>query len=203
MAALYDAWAERAYVIKEPSVIPRRLELVSPDGGEVLEPGSQWEIVWGTTETLNPTNIRLEYNTGDGWQTIVASTPHDGSHIWTVPDLEADTVRVRVTTGNGNFSDESDAVFAIRTVRTEHGSRHLKPDVRIFRENGSIRFSFRGAYQPSVLIVENSAGSRITELSVAEGSAVWSGDQYMKKGIYLVRVAGNEFNWVKKIILYN
>jgi len=200
MAALYDAWAERAYVIKEPAVIPQSLELVSPDGGEVLNPGSEWEIVWGTTETLNPTNVKLEYNAGSGWQVIIASTPHDGSHTWTVPDLEANGVRIRVTTGNGNFSDESDAVFAIRTVSVDRGEEFEEFNCRINKGKKSVRFHFTGKPVPASLLVSDITGRLLCELTVELDYAVWEHGGKIKPGLYLLHAKGEWGNRLWKTV---
>ncbi len=97
----------------QPSV-----RVLSPNGGEAWVPGSTHDITWATpgTSTVN-VRIELSINGGASYTDIVASTPNDGSHSWTVPNSLSATCLVRITdTGNAALTDTSDSFFAIATA---------------------------------------------------------------------------------------
>jgi hypothetical protein len=90
------------------------VELVSPNGGELWEIGTQKPVVWNQSGVFG--DLRLQYSTdgGSNWKTIVDATEADGSYIWTVPDDRSDDVYVRITsTQNPAVTDQSDAPFTI------------------------------------------------------------------------------------------
>ncbi len=92
------------------------LAVTSPNGGESWEVGAQQNILWsGLDETAD--NVKLEYskdNFNSDVNTIVASTPNDGSYAWTLPNDADDSVWVRVSdTNDATRNDTSDASFEI------------------------------------------------------------------------------------------
>jgi len=94
----------------QPSV-----RVLSPNGGETWAPASAHDITW-TTPGTSTANVRIEISTNGGasYSNIVASTPNDGSHSWTVPSSPSATCLVRITdTGNAALIDTSDSYFAI------------------------------------------------------------------------------------------
>jgi hypothetical protein len=94
----------------QPSV-----RVLSPNGEETWAPGSSQEITW-TTRATTTANVRIEFsaNAGASYAVIVASTPNDGSHSWTVPGTVSATCLVRITdTGNAALTDTSDSYFSI------------------------------------------------------------------------------------------
>ena len=92
------------------------LTILSPDGGELLEPNCPFEIEWGSTgDPID--DVKLEYST-DGFITeiyeIIDTTSNDGEYGWDVPEIESDTVRVRVSDVlNAAVKDISDDDFSI------------------------------------------------------------------------------------------
>ncbi|HPG41940.1 MAG TPA: FlgD immunoglobulin-like domain containing protein [bacterium] len=98
--------------------------LTSPNGGETWYTGSNQNITWNSTG--NSGNIKIEYTTnGTSWTTIVASTPDDGSHPWTVPDTPSTTCKVKITDSDGTPTDQSNNNFTIKapfiTVASPNG----------------------------------------------------------------------------------
>lgn len=91
------------------------VRVFSPNGGETWAPASSHEITW-TTRATTTANVRIEFsaNAGASYAVIVASTPNDGSHSWTVPGTVSATCLVRITdTGNTALTDTSDSYFSI------------------------------------------------------------------------------------------
>ncbi|HDS30555.1 MAG TPA: hypothetical protein ENN67_05860, partial [Firmicutes bacterium] len=92
------------------------LEVISPNGGEILWMAMSHEILWDTGSS-GISNVKIEWST-DNFQsdvrTIVESTPNDGSYMWVpIPNVETDTARVRVSDVAGSGSDTSDGDFTI------------------------------------------------------------------------------------------
>lgn len=97
--------------------------LDAPNGGEILEPGSVFTIVWHDSVYHGPANYDLWYSTTgqDGpWIVIVANITPGGpmssyDYEWTVPDTPSDHVRVRVQQDNSDtdYVDISDMDLAI------------------------------------------------------------------------------------------
>jgi hypothetical protein len=95
--------------------------LIKPNGGELWQTGSQYQIKWTFTGTI--TDVSLSYST-DGFTaisyTIVVSTPNTGVYTWTTPITPSTTTRVRVAdAANPTIYDDSDANF-ILTDTTYH-----------------------------------------------------------------------------------
>jgi len=89
--------------------------VVSPNGGEVLTMGEDFDIEWTAPGTV--TEVMIEYSK-DGFvadiNEIAASTPNDGTFMWEVPADPSETVRVRISeVGNPDNFDISDEDFTI------------------------------------------------------------------------------------------
>ncbi|MCP4150641.1 MAG: hypothetical protein GY757_23040 [bacterium] len=94
--------------------------VTAPNGGESWPVGSSHNITWSSSESNDNITIQLSTNNGSSWSTITQSTSNDGSYSWTVPDSPSTTCLVSVEyAANGNFSDSSDAVFAITSSSSD------------------------------------------------------------------------------------
>ena len=77
--------------------------------------GSSHNITWTSTGSI--TNVKIEYsaNNGTAWTTVIASTPNDGTHPWTIPNNPSVQCLVRVSdASNILIYDVSNAVFTIK-----------------------------------------------------------------------------------------
>jgi hypothetical protein len=97
------------------SILPKpTIKVVSPNGGETIQSGTNSEITWVSENVLN---VKIEYTTNGGavWNVITNSTESTGSYIWTnVPSLYSFQCRIRISdASNGTSSDVSDNNFAI------------------------------------------------------------------------------------------
>ncbi|HEY3215434.1 MAG TPA: S8 family serine peptidase [Candidatus Eisenbacteria bacterium] len=82
-----------------------------PNGGETLTAGNVATITWTSVGSFTIVNIDYSTNGGSTWTAIVAGTPNDGSHAWTVPSTATTQGRVRVS--GGTATDMSNANFTI------------------------------------------------------------------------------------------
>lgn len=87
---------------------PPIITITSPSSGESWEAGSTQTITW--TSENNPGDLRIElYRLGVLVSTIIASTPDDGSHPWTLPsDLVPNTgYQIRITSLSTSYYGQS------------------------------------------------------------------------------------------------
>lgn len=88
--------------------------VTAPNGGESWVGGTAQAITWTSSGV---TNVKLDYTVDDGatWTAITSSTAAAaGSYTWTVPTLNSDLCRIRVTDTASTASDDSDTPFTIR-----------------------------------------------------------------------------------------
>jgi Leucine-rich repeat (LRR) protein len=90
------------------------LTVLTPNGGENLETGYEYNISW-TCSGLNNVIIEYSVNNGATWLYIDKVPADNGSYTWTVPGTLSDNCVVRVTGADSdeNPSDISDEVFTI------------------------------------------------------------------------------------------
>ncbi|MBV6511219.1 MAG: hypothetical protein FMNOHCHN_00698 [Ignavibacteriaceae bacterium] len=90
------------------------LNILSPNGGEVYTAGSQQTVTW---TSQNVANVKIEFTSNNGatWDEVIASTPSDGVHQWTVPaGISSVLCKIRVSDAvNGSPSDVSEEVFTV------------------------------------------------------------------------------------------
>ncbi|MDD3876282.1 MAG: T9SS type A sorting domain-containing protein [Bacteroidales bacterium] len=92
------------------------LEIVSPNGGELLIAGSVFEITWSGTYINDGINIEYSTNNGIDWFYIdwAQGTQNGGSYFWNVPYIVSNSVLIRIKMWNlPSVFDASDAVFSV------------------------------------------------------------------------------------------
>jgi hypothetical protein len=117
------------------SIIPTEageLKVISPNGGEEWEVGTQQAITWTGTGSIDSEMLEYSRDNGNTWSTVVSSTGNSGTYNWTVPDAVSTECLVRVSANDGEgdsqTSDVSDAVFSIL--------RPVTPSLRVITPNG-------------------------------------------------------------------
>lgn len=90
------------------------LTVLTPNGGENLESGSEYNITWNCS-SLNNVIIEYSVNNGVTWVYIDKVPAGNGSYTWTIPGTTSDNCLVRVTGADSDEtpSDISDEVFTI------------------------------------------------------------------------------------------
>lgn len=110
-------WAVVPVIKRDPW--PPSLSVVTPDGGEVLYHGTGYEITWTATDNVSVDSIDIVLSTDGGLtfpDTIATGEPNDSSFMWTVPDIDSKTARIRVIAtdaGLNQMADESAGDFAL------------------------------------------------------------------------------------------
>jgi hypothetical protein len=94
--------------------------VISPNGGESLISGSNYQITWTATDNVTVTLYRIEYSIdgGSNWLSVTNWTAgNPGTYSWAVPSTLSTNCRVKVSSrdSSGNLgSDNSDSSFTIR-----------------------------------------------------------------------------------------
>ena len=106
-----------------------RARVTSPNGGEVLIPGSSVQIQWSFPPSSGNVRVEFSANGGVSWSTLFSSTANDGTEAWTVPATPTTQGRIRVTSvSNGSITDTSDSNFSIAniTVNSPNGGERWR-----------------------------------------------------------------------------
>lgn len=89
------------------------INLVTPNGGQTFNSGTQQLIGWNNTLGLTSFNLQYSQNGGASWSTIANSVPCC-SYTWTVPNVNSSNVIVRVLDANNTCrADSSNTSFTI------------------------------------------------------------------------------------------
>jgi hypothetical protein len=89
------------------------INLVTPNGGQIFNAGTQQLIGWNNTLGLTSFNLQYSQNNGLSWTNIASSVPCC-SYTWTVPNVNSNQVIVRVRDQNNLCrADSSNTSFTI------------------------------------------------------------------------------------------
>ncbi len=102
------------------------ITVTSPNGAESWDAGSTQAITWDSVGVTGNVKIEVSRDSGTSWSSVIASTPNDGTHSWTVTGPGTATARIRITSITyPTANDMSDADFTINqsiTVTAPNGA---------------------------------------------------------------------------------
>ncbi len=105
---------ETPFTVLRAQDFPRRVTLVSPNGGERMFIDSTFTVTWVSEGPVTLVGLEFSADNGLQWIPIVSQTQNDGSYAWNVPDVPSQTCLLRVTdVEDPSVFDGSDANFAI------------------------------------------------------------------------------------------
>ncbi|MHC5054789.1 MAG: choice-of-anchor Q domain-containing protein [Planctomycetota bacterium] len=171
---------------------PAWMTVWAPSAGVAMQPGADAEIRWSSSGSIAGVTIELSRNGGTDWEEIAASTPNDGSHVWTVTDggqpLPQQNCVVRVSdAADGDPTGLSD-VFAVFDGTwyvdadapgpvfdgLSWSTAFLHPQQAVvLAETGQEVLVAEGTYLPRALIA--TANPRRLSFELAGGVAVYGG----------------------------
>jgi hypothetical protein len=97
-------------VMRDP-IVPD-VEVLSPNGGEVIEYNTNHEIAWKADDNARVQSVTIVLSTDGGAMypdTIARDEQNDGSFMWTVPDSDSRAARVKVLAYDGVPNEGWDA----------------------------------------------------------------------------------------------
>jgi formylglycine-generating enzyme required for sulfatase activity len=160
------------------------ITVTTPNGGEVWGLRSTPTIRWTWTNLNAGSNVKIELsrNGGTAWTTLIASTPNDGAHPWTVSGAATSRARVRITsTANGQtgVSDASNANFTLGTAAAITVTSPNGGEVWPLNSTKTIRWTSSGLAAAGYVKIEHSrdGGSTWTTIVLStpnDGSHPWA-----------------------------
>lgn len=98
-------------------IIKKEINVLAPNGGEVLTVGQQYLITWNAARAINTVGIQLiNYSrTPHLVYNVVSVTPNTGQYLWVVPNVEPGRLYKIKIYNNAHIPtfDESDQPFTI------------------------------------------------------------------------------------------
>jgi len=112
-------------------VLLSSINLLSPNGKEMWQPGSNRTISWGSSYVANVT-IDYSTNSGNTWIKIIDSYPASSNpYNWNVPNTPSAACVIRICdSGNLSIKDLSDSVFTI--LNPAYGDVDLNSNVQAY-----------------------------------------------------------------------
>jgi len=96
-AKSYSSFTIKEVVQEEPF-----LRIVSPNGGEEWEVGSEQKIAW-ESRNVSKVNLSISFNGGQTWMSIATGVDASpGAYAWTLPTNASDQCRVRISDASGS-----------------------------------------------------------------------------------------------------
>jgi hypothetical protein len=98
---------------------PPTVQVIQPNGGETLESGTIYEITWEIRDNgpVDSVAVLLSLDGGLTYpDTLATGEPADSQYLWTVPDIDSKTARIRVAAVDRAMNqgeDESDFDFVL------------------------------------------------------------------------------------------
>lgn len=155
------------------------LEIIYPDGGELLCTGETVALTWNANELCSST-VRLELLQDDiACLTIATAAPNTGSYPWTVTPCagDADSYRLRVSDAQAGAADTSSAEFTIAAGCALEITAPSGNAVACEGDPVEITWTASSCCGPAVRLALLRGGSLcqiIADSVVAEGTYVWT-----------------------------
>ncbi|MDZ7331997.1 MAG: PKD domain-containing protein [candidate division KSB1 bacterium] len=89
------------------------ITVISPNGGECLRSGSDYEIKWNSAGPIAQVKIEYSIDGGSHWISITDATANDGSFFWNVPNVFSKNAFIKISDVDGLPQDVSDHPFTI------------------------------------------------------------------------------------------
>jgi Zn-dependent metalloprotease len=119
---LVEGGVDEVYILacQPPAdTLPPVVQVTSPNGGETIVMGSNYDITWTATDESGVTGVDLLYSHDGGAnynQTLAMNEPNDGSFSWTLTQSATPAARIKIVAHDPGFlsaEDASDANFTI------------------------------------------------------------------------------------------
>ncbi len=164
--------------------------VISPNGEEVFNAGSNQNIYWSTTGSVDHVEIYLSLDSGANYSLISDNEIDDGIYSWEIPNTLSSNCRIKIIafdTGGNYTEDESDEDFSISSTSNDNEIVPIlvnslsKNYPNPFNPTTTISYSLK--YNSNVSIdVYNIKGQRIKTLI----------NEYKVSGSYSISWSGND-----------
>lgn len=201
--------------------VPPTVQVVEPNGGEVLTGTSPYTIRWTATDAtaVLSVDILLSTDGGTNWSPIATGVPNSFEHEWIVDDVSSTQCRIRVQAADAWSNvgeDQSDMDFTIQLPVDVSSDRlpkrfALHPAVpNPFNPTTRLRFDLPHPSEVSIEVLTVD-GRRVRTLvsgarfEAGTGEVVWDGrddaGRVLAGGVYVVRFRTSDFTTARKVQL--
>lgn len=186
-------------------------ELYTPNGGETINGGEEYNISWWSNELSPWLSIEFSSDSGNTWETIDDSVwTLDNSYQWEVPSISSDNCLVRL----GNYPckyDISDSVFSISYTVSIRDGKGMSLEFSLkqnypnpFNPTTTIRFTIPDL-RFTILKVYDVLGNEVTPLVNEEKlpgiyEVVFDGSN-LPNGIYFYKLSSANLIQTRKMVL--
>jgi M6 family metalloprotease-like protein len=204
--------AMRVLVAHAPQVT-----VLFPNGGEGLVVGGDVMLVWNTSAASGIVSVKLEISRDQGstWETIAASTPNTGGHVWhvTPPTTAPSAARFRVTAvdaGGFHGNDQSDRGFTIYapTAVGEAGVDFALDGIGPNPATGApVRIEYRvgreAAVRLSIIDVQGRVRAVLADGVARPGryEALWKDGAEAPAGLYFVTYRAEGRTYTRRVVV--
>jgi hypothetical protein len=119
---------------------PPEVDVLQPDGGEVIAKVTDYEIRWlGLDVEMPETPVTIDYTVDSGapvWVSISTNEPNDGVYIWTTPNVDTTKARVRVCAVD--MVGQSNCVISDADFTIGAPTDSAAPEIYAVRLNGKV-----------------------------------------------------------------
>ncbi len=105
-----------------PTLPTSSVDLTAPIGGEVMQAGDSFSIVWSSSGSVAAVNLYFSADNGFTFTSIASNLPAAGSYSWTVPDVSTTQALIRADGTDLAIvaaSDTSNAFSILGTTTTQ------------------------------------------------------------------------------------
>ena len=146
---LYLAQVQQAEKIPLSSFAENSISVISPNGGENLLAGSNYDITW-MAENADSVEIKYTTDSGISWLPIIDAYFNSGSFMWEVPNTISSNCRIRISSVDNPLNyDESDNSFTIYQMQISVYTGWNMVSVPILSEDMSKSSLFPTATSPA------------------------------------------------------
>ncbi|MDZ4121955.1 MAG: SBBP repeat-containing protein, partial [Candidatus Cloacimonadaceae bacterium] len=166
--ARYD-WSDEPFTICS-------LQLIAPDGGDILQAGAQTAIIWMSEQIAS---VSLAFSSDSGLQWIPIATgvsALSGSYVWTLPSLASDQYLVRISDADDiEVNDTSDTPFTVASLVVAYPST---PGIKL-QVGMTYDISWHSGFLPGTVKLELTTNGTDyttigTGLGAASGNYLWT-----------------------------
>ena len=145
---MYLAQVQQAEKISINNLTESTISVLSPNGGENILAGSNYDISWLAENT---DSVKIEYTSDSGvsWYQITDGCLNTGSFTWEVPNTSSTNCRIKISSADNQLIfDESNSSFIIYRMQFNVYSGWNLVSVPILADNMSKSFLFPTAISP-------------------------------------------------------
>ena len=111
-----NRWGTQDFgVLRKVLPVPPSIDLLQPDGSEILTAGSIYTIKWSSQEAIGHVIVEFSIDDGETWSSVYPpNVGNTGQYDWVVPKVDSEACLVRVASrDNPGIYDVSDTAFLI------------------------------------------------------------------------------------------